>query len=108
MECEHGRWDLRGEGPVLQVSVDSLVVGAQLGRLGEVVTAELAIVLSLLALIVLPGFVVRQEGVLQEFPITFVTLEHQLVLFDIRLQQTELLAVNLLEMSGQERKFRIL
>ena len=80
----------------------------QLGGLGEVVTTQLAIVVRPLCLIVLPGFVMGHEGVLQESQITFVTLEHQLALFDIRLQQSELLAVNLLEMSGQERKLRIL
>ena len=69
---------------------------------------QTAIVVGLLCLLVLPGLVVRQEGVLQESQITFVTPEHQLAIFDIRLQQTELLAVNLLEMSGQERKFGIL
>ena len=71
-------------------------------------TTQPAVVVGLFCLLVLPSLVIRQEGVLQEFPVTFVTLEHQLAVFDIRLQQAEVLAVNLLEMSGQERKFGIL
>ena len=66
--------------------MDSLVVGDQLGRLGEVVTTQVAIVVRPLCLIVFPGFVKGHEGVLQELQITFVTLEHQLAVFDIRLQ----------------------